>query len=213
VELLNNLIHDRQSQPADGFGPQAFEELFLLKQVAEIIAANPAILNAEINTSAAVKAPEELKLPEQAEGTKTGSQEQDTIESRRGKTGNGGQMASDTFMPGYPFLDLPSYEVSTITNFDDIYPLDERLDGQPGGAPPQAGTVSDSNAGNTAAKTLPVLQAAEIDFSPRMEEIANTQKPQTDTAQSSAAPIAASKPPKKIFKDSNLIDWDLTDDS
>ena len=39
VNFLNDLIYNQQSQPREGFGRSTFEELFFLKQVAEILSA------------------------------------------------------------------------------------------------------------------------------------------------------------------------------
>jgi len=215
VELLNDFIYDRQSQPASGLGPRAFEELFLLKHIAEIIAANPDILNEEANKSTAVNAPAESKTPEQFDDTKAGFKEQKVIDGQTAEANETDHASLKTITPSYPFQDLPSYEVSTIANFDDIYPLDERFDGRPGNVLSQASSMQEPNESMTSPEALPTLQAAEIDFSPRMEEIAQAQAPESESGQNDTTPTAGNKPrpQRKTSKDSNLIDWDLTDDS
>jgi len=217
IELLNDFIYDRQSQPASGLGPMAFEELFLLKQIAEIIAANPDILNEEPNKSATVNVPVELpielKVHEQTDDTKSGFKAQKIIEGRAAEANETEHASLKPLIQSYPFQDLPSYEVSTIANFDDIYPLDERFDEQPGNTPPQATPMPAPNESITSPESLPTLQAAEIDFSPRMEEIAKAQAPESESGQNGTAPTVSAKPQKKALKDSNLIDWGLTDDT
>jgi hypothetical protein len=41
LALLNDLIYNRESQPEDGFEPEIFEQLFMLKQIAENLNASP----------------------------------------------------------------------------------------------------------------------------------------------------------------------------
>jgi hypothetical protein len=71
-------------------------------------------------------------------------------------------------------------------------------------------TIADTNVSSPTQhralpKTKPTLEAPEIDFSQHINEVADTQN--ITTAE------MGDKPQKRIVKDSNLIDWALTDES
>jgi hypothetical protein len=187
VALLNDLIYNRESQPEDGFEPEIFEQLFMLKQIAENFNTSPASTDA---------------MPTQPlihNSEKSG--EADDTESARAMSQNAASSTDQPINKAYETLppeNVTSVETFPTLNFDDYFTQDN-----------SAETIPENSASSPAdnrvlPESKPTLEAPEIDFSQHIKEV-------TDTQNSTTAEMG-DKPQKRIVKDSNLIDWALTDD-
>lgn len=121
VGFLNDLIYNQQSQPREGFGRGTFEELFFLKQVAEILSANISKEQTSFYTSTAVKPKlDNLAFNEVAFNDTNVS---DDAKSQNGETEKHAKdISSNMFassLENSAFQNVPSYEVDMLTDFDD----------------------------------------------------------------------------------------------
>ena len=179
VTLLNDLIYNRASQPEDGFEPEIFEQLFMLKQIAENLNADPASAisqTAASFTSGPVNEVDETSSDELA-----------------------------TSIDDAPPQNLPAPETFPAINFDDYATHHNPVGMLADNTEFEAATLPSLAENNALSETKPTLDAPEIDFSQQIKEVADTQN--------STTPAVDEKPQKRIMKDSNLIDWVLTDES
>lgn len=179
VTLLNDLIYNRASQPEDGFEPEIFEQLFMLKQIAENLNADPASAisqTAASFTSGPVNEVDETSSDELATSIDDASPQ-----------------------------NLPAPETFPAINFDDYATHHNPVGMLADNTEFEAATLPSLAENNALSETKPTLDAPEIDFSQQIKEVADTQN--------STTPAVDEKPQKRIMKDSNLIDWVLTDES
>lgn len=179
VTLLNDLIYNRASQPEDGFEPEIFEQLFMLKQIAENLNADSA---SAISQTAASFTSEPVN-----EVDETSSDE------------------LATSIDDAPPQNLPTPETFPAINFDDYATQYHPVEMLTGNTEFEAATLASLAGNNALSETKSTLDAPEIDFSQQIKEVADTQN--------STTPAVDEKPQKRIVKDSNLIDWVLTDES
>lgn len=214
IALLDDLIYDRESQPEEGFEPEIFEQLFLLKQIAEHHNAEADNLNTtsekseknqpqthaaessdHLTFAPAIAAP---ALPQENDAASLNQPitESDTIADHL-KSEN--QVPNETV----PTLDFDGYFTqnqdtykSNITEVSNDYFVSEVTDSD---------TLHDNH---PQAENKSSLNAPEIDFSQHINAINDMQNTPAESAKKTE-----DKPPKRISKDSNLIDWVISDES
>ena len=205
VELLNDLIYNSASQPEDGFEPEIFEQLFMLKQIAENLNAKPANVNAAAEP-ASINANEsnpEFKNAENAGEVSQTAAGFTTLPVKKVYETSADEMTAD-INDSLP-ENLPTPETFPTLNFDDYVIEHNPAETIPGYTESQADTLPSLDENNILPKTKPTLEAPEIDFSQHIKEVADTQNDMT--------PAMSEKQQKRIVKDSNLIDWALTDET
>jgi hypothetical protein len=179
VTLLNDLIYNRASQPEDGFEPEIFEQLFLLKLIAENLNADSASAISQTAagfTSGPVNEVDETSSDESAKSIDDAAPQN--------------LSAPDTF---------------PAINFDDYATQHNPVEMLTGNTKFEAATLPSLAGNNALSEIKPTLDAPEIDFPQQIKEVADTQN--------STTAVVSEKPQKRIMKDSNLIDWVLTDES
>lgn len=123
VGFLNDLIYNQQSQPREGFGRGTFEELFFLKQVAEILSANVSKEQTSFYKSTTVKPKLENLAFNEVAFSDTKIADDAKSQSRAEEKGKGDSNASSiTFgssLENSAFQNVPSYEVDMLMDFDD----------------------------------------------------------------------------------------------
>jgi hypothetical protein len=199
LALLNDLIYNRESQPEDGFEPEIFEQLFMLKQIAENLNASPDNLDA-MTTQPLINNGQVSAEPDDAESGRAMSQTTANFTDQPiNKVYETSADALAASINDAAPENLTSAETFPTLNFDDYFTQDNSVE-----------TIADTNVSSPTQhralpKTKPTLEAPEIDFSQHINEVADTQN--ITTAE------MGDKPQKRIVKDSNLIDWALTDES
>lgn len=233
VGFLNDLIYNQQAQPIEGFGRETFDELFLLKQIAEQTSPGALKDRKTFYPPATIKPViDSMKFnnatfgdDNQLDDTKTPdrmslSDEDLLVEAARKDS----KILADELsasIENSPFQTLPSYEVDT---FDTLPDFDRELGTKDAGianedidldlaqnkVDTESNTASNSTDNNTLMESVPNVQASEIDFSQHLQELAQMQDAENDTLQSAAAPTTGKKNhKKKNTNESNLIEWDL----
>lgn len=138
VGFLNDLIYNQQSQPIEGFGRETFEDLFLLKQIAERLSASsskerdefyqPEVIKPSLDNLAFNEATfgdndptDDTKVSNDANQiSKDLEAEKINLEVRKIKKDS--QITANKFkasIENSPFQTLPSYEVGMLSGFDD----------------------------------------------------------------------------------------------
>ncbi len=214
IALLDDLIYDRESQPEEGFEPEIFEQLFLLKQIAENHDAEPdnqvtGSANSEKNNpqsdlaestnhltfAPAFAAPVLAQENEEASPDQSLSKTDTSLHDSESKD----QAPNETV----PTLDFDRYFTqnqdtykSNTTEASDHYFVSEVTDSD---------TLHEYH---PQAENKSSLSAPEIDFSQHINAINDMQNTPAESAKKTE-----DKPPKRISKDSNLIDWVISDES
>lgn len=205
VTLLNDLIYNRASQPEDGFEPEIFEQLFMLKQIAENLNADPASANTMAEQKS-IYASESNPESNHAQSASATSQTAASYTSE--PVDEVYETASDelaTSIDDAPPHNLSAPEIFPAINFDDYATQHNSVEMLTGNTEFEATTLPSLDGNNTLPDTRTTLEAPEIDFPQQIKEVADTQN--------STTPAIGEKPQKRIVKDSNLIDWVLTDES
>lgn len=231
VGFLNDLIYNQQSQPREGFGRGTFEDLFFLKQVAEILSANVSKEQTSFYKSTNVKPKlENLAFNEVAfSDTKVvdNAKPQNSDVEKERNVSNTSSLAFGNSLENSAFQNVPSYEVDMLMDFEDT-PNTEEIKAQ------EAQLKDESLKNNlfnkkellnneliasldTSEKTADlevakkVLQADNIQFSaPEFPTLAENESI-FDISEPDASELNAgedehtNKPEKK----SNVIEWDL----
>lgn len=215
VALLDDLIYDRESQPQEGFEPEIFEQLFLLKQIAENHGKEPDNLvtvskNSKKNhhqsdgaedinhlTFEPVSAAPELAqeneeaLPDQslnsADTSRHHSESKDQAPQEKIST-----LDFDSY-----FTQNQATRKKDSTEASEHYFVSEV---------PEPDTLHDNHRLDEAKSAF---NAPAIDFSQHIKAIGDT----LNTPPAESAKKTEDKPPKRISKDSNLIDWVISDES
>ena len=231
VGFLNDLIYNQQSQPREGFGRGTFEDLFFLKQVAEILSKNVAKEQTSFYKSTNVKP----KLENLAFNELTFN-DTSVLDNTMLQNGDKGKEKNDSNMPSLAFgsslensafQNVPSYEVDMLTDFEDTPNIEE--------IKAQEAQVKDESLKNnlfnkkellnseltptldTSEKTAElevtkkVLQADNIQFSaPEFPTLAESESI-FDISESDASEINGDKDENmnQSEKKSNVIEWDL----
>jgi len=193
IALLDDLIYNSESQPEEGFEPEIFEQLFMLKQIAE---AEQAPVDSNGST----------RTPGLAESQAASSQ------TAAGFTAEPIMMVYETTAdePAANWYDAQPKTSSSPDTFPTLDFSDEATQHNPAQTLAnndafRADTLPGPDKTNTVQETRLTLEAPEIDFSQHIKEVADTQK--------STTPATDEKQQKRIMKDSNLIDWVLTDEN
>jgi hypothetical protein len=205
VVLLNDLIYNSASQPEDGFEPEIFEQLFMLKQIAENLNADPASANAMAEQKS-IYANESNPESHHAESASAISQTAASFTSEpvnQVYETSSDELATSIHDALPQKLSVP--ETFPAINFDDYATEQHPVEMLTGNTEFEAATLPSLAGNNASPVTRPTLEAPEIDFSQQIKEVADTQN--------STTPAIGEKPQKRIVKDSNLIDWVLTDES
>ncbi|WP_047551999.1 type IV pilus assembly protein FimV [Methylotenera sp. G11] len=205
VELLDDLIYNSESQPEEGFEPEIFEQLFMLRQIAETLNNTPTATDetakpAAVNTNGGNPKPgntESPAAPSQAvAGFMTGPM-MNVYETTAEELPANWYDALPQTTPSaqaFPTLDFASettqYPPAETTNADTA---------------PEAAAQAGFETSDQLPEAKRILEAPEIDFSQHIKAAADTQE--------STATVTDGKQPKRIVKDSNLIDWVLTDEN
>ncbi len=207
VTLLNDLIYNSASQPDEGFEPEIFEQLFLLKQIAENL--NPKAANTDaIAEQAAINTNKNNPEPDDAKSSRFISQAVASITAE--PIVNDHEMSADEIAANWgnappQVSQLP--ETFPALNFDDYVTQHNPAEMVPSATEPHVARLPSFDENDALAETKPALGAPEIDFSQHVIEVGDT------SAQNSATPAIGDKQQKRIVKDSNLIDWVLTDEN
>ncbi len=199
LDFLNDLIYNQQSQPREGFGRGTFEELFFLKQVAEILNAHTTKEQANFYQSTAVK-PEldshtfnkvafDNSHVEDDNNVATEIKSQDNAPDNEEITLNAPLNQQSSHLESSAFQTVPSYDVDMLIDFDEALRIRNNIS-QEGLLNNELTPSSDEVAQTTIPETLETTLADEIDFN-------ITEEP--EVSQNDAT------------KKSNLIDWDLPD--
>lgn len=213
VALLDDLIYNSESQPEDGFEPEIFEQLFMLKQIAENLNANPA--------NADTVAEQTLIHPDES------SPEPNATENARAISQTAASFTTEPIMKVYEAsADAPAAnwndalaqspqlpETFPTLNFDDYVIQHNLAETIPGNIELQATTLPSLDENHALPETKLTLEAPEIDFSQHIKEVADTKNITVESAQNSTTPVMGDKQQKRIVKDSNLIDWVLADET
>ncbi len=213
--LLDDLIHIRESQPEEGFEPEIFEELFLLKQIAENHNAEPdnidLILKNSVNKQQSqtqtTENPDHLTMisaPTASELTQENDQ----------RLPNESLAKPDTSVLQPESQNQAPDNAAASLSFDGYFTQDKTPSGN------NATVVSDHHFISEAAEshtfddsqqqsdTKLALDAPEFDFSDHFKAINEMQNTPADSFKK-----AGDKPQKRISKDSNLIDWVISDET
>ena len=205
VTLLDDLIYNSESQPEDGFEPEIFEQLFMLKQIAENLNANPAsadnlIEQALINANGSNPNSNQAVSARALSQTAASSASQPINKIYETSPDELTENINDA-LPQHP--SAPD-EFPTL-NFDDYVIQHNPAETIPDNNVSEATLLPGLDENNAFPETKPTLKAPEIDFSQHIKEVADTQ--------ASTTPAIGEKQQKRIVKESNLIDWVLTDES
>jgi hypothetical protein len=205
LALLDDLIYNSESQPEDGFEPEIFEQLFMLKQIAENLNTNPSSADAVVGQTSINTNGSDLNLNdadnsrEIPQTTVSYTNEPvmkvyETSADEQAANRNDGPAQNPQLPETFPTL-----------NFDDYVVQQNPAETIPGNIDTQAAALLSLDMNTILLETKPALEAPEIDFSGHIKEVADTR--------SSTAPATGEKQQKRVVKDSNLIDWVLTDES
>jgi len=198
VTLLDDLIYNSESQPEEGFEPEIFEQLFMLKQIAENLDASPA---------STVSEPEQTPINTSGSPRMPGHAENSTAlpQAAAGFAAEPMMMVYETTadVPAANWYDAQPQTPSSADTFPTLDFDDEVTQQHPAQA--LADTLPGPDEANTVQETRLTLEAPEIDFSQHIKEVAEEQI--------STTAATGGKQQKRIVKDSNLIDWVLTDEN
>jgi len=205
LELLDDLIYNSESQPEEGFEPEIFEQLFILKQIAEALNNTPAVTDeaakpAALNTNGSPHKPGNTESPAAPSQAITGFMSEPMMNVHE-------TTAEELSTHWYDALPQtpPSAETFPTLDFEDDvtqhYPAETTITNTASGAAAQA----DFEAADKLPEAKRTLEAPDIDFTQHIKAAADTQE--------NAVSVNDGKQPKRIVKDSNLIDWVLTDEN
>ncbi len=205
LALLDDLIYNSESQPEDGFEPEIFEQLFMLKQIAENLNANPAstdTLTEQTLTSASENNPKSKHAASAGAMSQTAASFTNQPINKVYET-SPGELTENINDALLQKLSAP--ETFPTLNFDDYVIEHNPAETIPDNTISEATALPSLDESNALPEAKPTLEAPKIDFSQHIKEVAATQ--------SSTTPVMGEKQQKRIVKDSNLIDWVLTDES
>jgi hypothetical protein len=205
LALLDDLIYNSESQPEDGFEPEIFEQLFMLKQIAENLNANPASADAVAEQSLISTSENN---PKSKHAASAGAMSQTAASFTNQPINKVYETSPDelteTINDALP-QKLSAPETFPALNFDDYVIEHSPAETIPDNTISEVTALPSLDKSHTLAETKPTLEAPEIDFSQHIKEVAATQ--------SNSTPVMGEKQQKRIVKDSNLIDWVLADES
>lgn len=133
LSFLNDLIYNKQSQPIEGFPPSTFEDLFFLKQMAELLSTNnvkeqelypPTIIKPALDNLAFNEATfggdrllndSQVSYGEISGGSELIQSEVVDSQARQATT----PQKLNPVIESSPFQTIPSYEVDVLFGFDD----------------------------------------------------------------------------------------------
>jgi len=200
--LLDDLIYNSESQPEEGFEPEIFEQLFMLKQIAEMLNTNPAAIDEEakpaaVNTNNSNPEPGNTEQPALPLQTAAGFMAEPIMNVYEATAEELSANWYDT-----PPQTSTSAESFPALNFEDETTQHHPAETTTANTAFEATALTDFEVAGKLPETKRTLEAPEIDFSLHIKAAADTRES-----------AAGDKQPKRIAKDSNLIDWDLTDES
>ena len=219
VALLDDLIYNRESQPEEGFEPEIFEQLFLLKQIAENHDAEPDIggyafgnttknqprINAVESTDSLTITPTDTASLLEQENDEISQGESlaildSSIHDSESEKHSPDKAFSTLNFDGYFTQNKDTSEKDTIQNntteVSDHYFVSE--------VTPSA-SLDDNH---PSPETKPALDAPELDFSHHINAINIMQDASAESGKKTD-----NKPQKRTSKDSNLIDWMISDET
>jgi len=205
VELLDDLIYNSESQPEEGFEPEIFEQLFMLKQIAE---------NLDANTGSQYLKAERAPINTNDSNAKSGNTEnsETLLHTTAGFSTEPMMKVYETSAddPSANWYDVlpqsPSLpETFPTLNFDDETSQHSPAEMLPDNTISEAAAQPNPDETNMLQESRLTLEAPEIDFSQHIKEAADIQE--------NTIPVTNEKQQKRIAKDSNLIDWALTDET
>lgn len=205
ITLLDDLIYNSESQTEEGFEPEIFEQLFMLKQMAENLNANPAKTDTAIE-QATIQSNE--RNPNANESERSEAISKITASTATQPIEIAYETSSDALTTSTnvsPPQNLSSLEAFPTLNFDDYATQQHHTEVIADNTDFQATTLPNLDASHVLPVTKPTLEAPEIDFSQHMKDVADTQN--------NTPPVIENKQLKRSMKDSNLIDWVLTDET
>jgi hypothetical protein len=205
IALLDDLIYNSESQPEEGFEPEIFEQLFMLKQIAENLDANPASKYPEaepasINTNDSPRKPGHADSPAVLPQTTAGLAAEPMMTVYETSADEPAANWYDA-LPQTP----SSPETFPTLDFDNDVGTPDVAETIPGNTASQTAKPSGFDETSTLPETRLALNAPEIDFTQHIKEGADTRN--------GTATATGDKLQKRIVKDSNLIDWVLTDET
>lgn len=210
VSFLNDLIYNQQSQPIEGFPPGTFEDLFFLKQIAELLSANnskeqdelyhPAIIKPRLDNLAFNEATfggdrllndTKVSYDDISDSAKLTSTEISDSKPRQKLNPN---------IEHSPFQTVPSYEVDTLFDFDDALAFETTLE-----------SANESNLATSSPllEIEPKLNAQEIDFSVQTQDAGIKSDTKSLADSTIDTDDKASTQKAKKAKKTNVIEWDL----
>ncbi len=204
IALLDDLIYDRESQPEEGFEPEIFEQLFLLKQIAEHHDEEPDNLvtvseNSEKNhhQSDGAEGNNHVTFEPVPTAPELAQERVDTgLHHSESKDQAQKEKISTLDFDNY-FTQNQATRKNDSTEASEHYFVSEV---------PDPDTLHENHRPDEAKSTL---NAPEIDFSQHIKAISDT----LNTPPAESVKKTEDKPPKRISKDSNLIDWVMSDES
>lgn len=224
VGFLNDLIYNQQSQPREGFSRGTFEELFFLKQVAEILNANTSKEQISLYKPATVKPKlENLAFNEEAFNDTKTEKPHDTLHEAKPLTTDLEDAKNvldipanlyNTNLEDSPFQDVPSYDVDLLADLDEVLNTkntpdsnellnNELIAGLDTPAPPVTQELAETLQAEEIKFPEPEFTAPELPGFADNENIFDISEPDTGSLNTEAE--ENSKPAKK----SNVIEWDL----
>lgn len=219
VGFLSDLIYNQFAQPREGFERGTFEELFFLKQIAEILSANiskeqsglyqpagimPALDNVAFNDAAFgnskllndTKISDDVESPNQVLPT----------DENEGVLFAGKNIYN---MENSPFQTVPSYEVDMLLDFDAALEMknDTVIDelNPESNTAAEANSLSEKSAGPKAGQSL---QSNEISFPSPADDLLET-IPHLEAASIAENVSHDEASESKKLKETNVIEWDL----
>ncbi len=239
VGFLNDLIYNQQSQPREGFSRGTFDELFFLKQVAEILNANAAKEQTSLYKPTTVKPKleniafnEEAFSHSEADSIVNTTEVDTASQPKSGEEMNEHDLPANLFstsLESSAFQQVPSYEVDLLAELDNSLDIKDNTTDQ-GLLNSELIPRSDTQEKPVAPEITHTLQAEEIQFPAQDSSTAEIPAPELPAAQSSLPELPSFNDSEDIFninepdnsnlnadedgsskaaKKSNLIEWDL----
>ncbi len=215
IALLDDLIYNKESQPEEGFEPEIFEELFLLKQIAENHDAEPDNIDSVLKNSANKEQPQAQSAdhPHHLTMTSTATASALTQENDQRLPNESLARPDTNFLQAESQNQAPDSAEDSL-NFDDYFTQDKTTSENSTTEVSDHYFISKATESHTfddnqqQSDTKPALDAPEFDFSDHFKAIDEMEQKPADLIKK-----LDDKPQKRINKDSNLIDWVISDES
>jgi len=208
VGFLSDLIYNQYAQPREGFERGTFEELFLLKQIAEILSANISKKQDDFYQPTGVKsAVDNLAFNDTSLGSNKFSNDTKVSEVVKSpdqvlttEESESALFSSKNIydMKNSPFQTVPSYEVDMLLDFDETLEMKKGM----------AADASKPESYTATHTTNQTLQFDEISFSFPTDNLPES-IPQLEIDLATENASQDKKPKSKKSKETNVIEWDL----